>query len=677
MADDRAWLLESFEDALGDDDALLKDSSLVREIQDIGGRYVLGSALGQGGQKKIITCQDKFTQRNLAMAVLRDGEKLSNNEAFINEARISAHLEHPNIVPLYDLGLNEDNKPYFTMKLLSGSNLQEIIENKKQTLNEGLEIFLKVCDAMAYAHSQGVLHLDLKPENIQIDDFGQVLVCDWGLAQKINQANEENLGKVKGSLAYMAPEQLSGTTLSVCSDIYALGGVLYSLLLGESPYSPSELKKRLKANDLQPECLSSKKLANLPKGLQAVFIKAIEHKAEDRYQSVTALSSEIRAYIAGFATNAENPNILTILKKIIIRHKALSSVLLLSIALVSILLTLSILRINNGKKLARQAQVIAEKSELKTRVLLADLKVEENKNKAISRSAAKAFFKIAMADYTKGKYEDSLKAVQEALKLDNQLKSAWDLRGKLEFGYLRFSQAKQSLRKGSQSSKQLWLIELADKGASKEGESKPSAKQIYDVRREIVRGKFKFSGLHALMFYNMVKNYSIEERWMFAEQSYRDNHKFFAGRDDEANFKRIEKGGLYSVDASGNEGTRMTIVLHELPIVSLDLSSSGVKTLGGLKGMPLKTLDISNTTVSSIEPLKASAIEKLNLFNCNVFDLSPLKETKIKHLILGGSPVDIKVLKHCKSLKNLELPKNVYSEKLLEELQLTGKVTYR
>ena len=175
----------------------------------------------------------------------------------------------------------------------------------------------------------------------------------------------------------------------------------------------------------------------------------------------------------------------------------------------------------------------------------------------------------------------------------------------------------------------------------------------------------------------MVKNYNIEERLMFAEQSYRDNHKFFAGRQDDANFKLQKLGEYYSIDASGNKGTRMTIVLFELPITSLNLSGSGVKQLEGLRGMSLRSLDISNTAVSSISALKETKIEYLNLCDTNVFDLSPLRDTQIKHLVLGDSPLDIKVLKHCKSLEALELPNNVYSEKLLEGLKLLDKVIYR
>ncbi|WDE99259.1 protein kinase [Lentisphaera profundi] len=678
MDRDKSWLMESFDEALGDEKSLLKDSALVREIKDLGGRYKIGTSLGKGGQKNILSCEDKFTQRQLAMAVLRDSQKLSHNESFINEARIAAHLEHPNIVPLYDLGLNEDNEPYFTMKLLSGDNLQQKIEKRDLSLNEKLEVFLKVCDAMSYAHAQGIIHLDLKPDNIQVDDYGQVLVCDWGLAQKISEV--EGRGQLKGSLGYMAPEQVKGESLSTACDIYALGGVLYALLSSKSPHSPhspSALKERLTGPDIAFQVLSPEELKNIPKSLQAVFVKALSIAKQDRYQTVGELSNEIRAYIGGFATSAENPGLMTVMKKTIKRHKTLSVVLMSSVIFITVLTLLSILRINDEKKQADYARKKAELSELKSKTLLVDLNQEQRQGRIISDSAAELFFQNATNAYKEGLYKESFSAIEQVTQLNPELKKAWDLQGKLLFGMLRFREAQESLKHGTMDKKNKWLIELADLGKTSEGMDKPSARQIYDVRRHIVRGKYKFSGLHAVMFYNMVKNYNIEERWMFAEQSYRDNHRFFAKQSDQVNFKVSQSEGYYTVDASGNKGTRMTIVLSGLPIVNLNLSSSGVKSLNNLRGMPLRKLDISHTQVSSISHLVSTQIEELNIRDTQIFDLSPLRQTQIKRLELGDDPIDIRSLKYCKQLEYLEIPKNVYSEKLLEELKLTDKVVYR
>jgi serine/threonine protein kinase len=163
------------------------------EILQLDQRYSGEVPLNQGGMKMILQCRDELTDRPIAKAIMQE---ISSNDAvddFIAEARLTASLEHPNIVPVHDLGLTPEGEPFFTMKLLSGENLQQILKGLRQQdkiyienypLEVLLEIFIKVCDAMAYAHSKNILHLDLKPANIQVDDYGQVLVCDWGLAKR-------------------------------------------------------------------------------------------------------------------------------------------------------------------------------------------------------------------------------------------------------------------------------------------------------------------------------------------------------------------------------------------------------------------------------------------------------------------------------------------------------------
>ena len=202
----------------GKDQKELDEGTLV--FKTIEQRYTNEAFVGSGGMKIIQSEFDSYCQRSVARAALKNSDKSA--ETFINEARILARLEHSNIVPLYDLGLDENDLPYFTMRLLGGKNLQEILDEQSSTNQKTeslfsqqqlLEVFLKVCDAVSYAHTKGVLHLDLKPDNIQIDQFGEVLVCDWGLARIVddlaNPASSEssrdlNLensvdGKIKGT----------------------------------------------------------------------------------------------------------------------------------------------------------------------------------------------------------------------------------------------------------------------------------------------------------------------------------------------------------------------------------------------------------------------------------------------------------------------------------------------
>ena len=157
-------------------------------------KYELDHVVGEGGMKTVYQTTDFDSNRKVAMAVLSRESKPSMVRRFVREARITAMLEHPNIVPIHDVGVNEEGEPYFVMKYVEGENLSTILKKlrdgaakyrKRYTVSYLLDIFQRVCNAIAFAHSKGVLHLDLKPSNIQVSDFGEVLVVDWGIAKII------------------------------------------------------------------------------------------------------------------------------------------------------------------------------------------------------------------------------------------------------------------------------------------------------------------------------------------------------------------------------------------------------------------------------------------------------------------------------------------------------------
>ncbi|WDE99041.1 serine/threonine-protein kinase [Lentisphaera profundi] len=182
-------LKKVFDDAVCDEQ---NSGKLYQQLKNSTERYTHQTELGQGGMKTVSLVKDTLTGRAVAKATLKDDTRRETSERFLREARICARLEHPNIVPLHDLGLDEAGDVYFTMKLVEGISFQELIEeieaNKSDvSLSELLDIFVKICDAVSYAHSQQIIHLDLKPENIQISHFGEVMVCDWGLARDLSQ----------------------------------------------------------------------------------------------------------------------------------------------------------------------------------------------------------------------------------------------------------------------------------------------------------------------------------------------------------------------------------------------------------------------------------------------------------------------------------------------------------
>src|SRR6187402_1885454 len=211
--------------------------------------------LGRGGMRRIHPATDRNLLRHVALKRLdRELAKVPMyREGFIAEAQMTGQLEHPNIVPVHELAVSSEGVPYFTMKLVQGINFDTWLRDPShavgstERLQEGLEIFLKVCDAMAYAHHRGVIHRDLKPENIMVAGFGQVYLMDWGLARLTKtrpasgeRAQMEAPGAV-GTPTFMAPEQARGNPedMDERSDVFGLGAILYEIVSGRMPYGAS------------------------------------------------------------------------------------------------------------------------------------------------------------------------------------------------------------------------------------------------------------------------------------------------------------------------------------------------------------------------------------------------------------------------------------------------------
>lgn len=299
-------------------------------------KYKFRKSIGQGGMKVVIQVKDRDTTRDIAMAMLPDAQSRPKQEIlrFIEEARITASLEHPNIVPVHDIGVDDCGSPYFTMKLIRGETLASVLRKlhdgdpeylENYPLDKLLRIFLKICNGVAFAHSKGVLHLDLKPENVQLGDYGEVILMDWGLAklvsvpenddsmpldaQVVSQGSRTGNGVRKGTPGYMAPEQAAGNEnqKSFRTDVYSLGAILYSLLTYCNPLEGNDVKKLLIATirgDVIPPSQRAPERF-IPAGLEAVVLKAMTVDPAGRYSGAKELRNEVLAFLSGFATHAE------------------------------------------------------------------------------------------------------------------------------------------------------------------------------------------------------------------------------------------------------------------------------------------------------------------------------------------------------------------------------------
>jgi len=396
-------------------------------------KYAVGEEVGSGGMKSVRRAHDQNASRDVAMAVLQEGKTEPRFiRRFVREARLTAALEHPNIVPVHEIGVAEDGRPYFTMKLLGGESLHSALQKlaagapeyrKRYTLARLLQIFLGAGNAVAFAHSRGVIHLDLKPANIQVGDFGEVLVLDWGLAKIMERAGALALpealrvvhteGVVRGTPGFMAPEQTRGeySKFDERTDVYALGAVLLTLLTGKLP-GPHEMP----AFDRR-----------VPVALQAVTLKAMAADPADRYQSVRSLLRDVQAFLAGYATSAQQASTLTLLWLLIKRQKVAVSLVAVSLVVILTIGVVAFVRIARSERVALTA--------------LEQIEQEQAANRKLGLLAAPRVFQRAGELLRAYDFEGGMEQLNFALALDSTLVSAWSLKGWLHISRLEFEEA--------------------------------------------------------------------------------------------------------------------------------------------------------------------------------------------------------------------------------------------
>ncbi len=676
-------------------------------------KYDIGGVVAQGGMGAILNAREATIERTVAMKVMLDSSSPADLGRFIAEAKVTGQLEHPNIVPIYELSVDENDQVFYTMKMVRGITLRKVLELmaggaaatvKKYPLGALLTIFQKVCDALAFAHSKGVIHRDLKPENIMLGDFGEVLLMDWGLAKVLDaqhtvptafassairslvhsavrddlSASATMAGAIMGTPQYMAPEQARGEVelLDARSDIYALGAILYYLLVLRPPISGTdamEIVGRVAAGRTDPLDVT-KKHAHLPGGrvpdsLAAVVGKAMALQPAARYQSVADLQADLAAYQDGFATSAEKAGAWKQCTLFIKRHKVAA---------------------------ASAALIVSLTAGFLVKVLASERRALETIGRL--RGTAPTFYEQAQALIEKQQFSGALEKIVYAIELAPDNASYQFLKGNIFESLGRLTEAQAAydlvLRRDSTHAFARENRDLCAQLLREQDGHTELSKASLNKLNLLMRKQGRTAEAIATLRETSKDRKALMDTWraVLAKAGINDLTSSYLALGDDGLFElRLgarKAGGKLLDDISFLRGMPLKMLgidatnvsdltpLAGAPLEVLDMRNTPVSDLGPLRTMKLRELEIPGTKVTDLTPLKAMPLKRLNIVdngitdlgplagmplaalfmsNTKVADLSPLRGMPLAELEIGATPVkDLSVLKGMK-LKRLVL----------------------
>ena len=631
--------------------------------------------IDEGGMGSIVEVEEAQTGRPVALKVMHP-EMMDSDEAierFYLEAKVLARLEHPNIVPLHVLKVDREARPFYTMKKVQGQTLQGIISGLRKgdpnvvaeyPLDRLITVFHKVCDAMAFAHSRGVVHRDLKPANIMVGEFGEVLVMDWGLAKVVGESDrvattdevpdvpgiQDDLeagsmtisaaagaltreGAVMGTPQYMAPEQATGriSDIDERSDVFALGGILYALLTLHPPFFGRDVRDILsrvaRAEVENPMAFMNVKavkkvfpttqddfsLGHCPSGRiphapAAIAMKAMNVQPEKRYQKVSEMQADIDAWRNGYATTAEGASLMRQLGLLIYRNPVFS----LAIGAVLLLGIWFGVKIHKSREAAERAL--------------------EHRRELVPAYEGEARARIAQH-----KFDEALGWLDQCIAAMPTRASAFVLKGNIYQTQFRFKESIDAYDQALELRPGLKLVERS----RKESEAMLRMRRS-DVFASSQRGRKLVSFLES------------QER--FAEAS-AVRKRLDGVREDIAASLHNWRVRMKRAGASGSitnrlrtANDRLVLNLEGLPITTLrflqgirlnvlNLRGQDPRLLAEVKGLPLTELRLSDMPLDSLEPLRGMSLRELHLDGTGIEDLAPLKGMPLRILNLNGTAV--------------------------------------
>jgi len=699
-------------------------------------RYDERGLIGQGGMGEVVLCIDRDIRRPIALKRMLPSaaEDPSRRARFVEEAQVTGQLEHPNIVPIHELGRAPDGTAYFTMKLVKGKSLADLLRDMRFTrdgsrqtadgseekrrgtgdcrvptadlashasrithhepipsLGDLLQIFLKVCDGVAFAHSRGVIHRDLKPANIMVGDYGEVLVMDWGLARILRPDDRRQMrddsgqrveshasrvtrqesppqiasdrqeitalqtmaGSMLGTPAYMSPEQAKGELehIDARSDIWSLGAILYEILTleraitGETTYAI--LAGVLKGNIVPPEQRAPTR--NVPRELSAIAMKCLRRTRAHRYGSVLDLKRDLALYLEGRSVSAAPDTFAQAFVKLVKRNKRVSAAIAAAALIIIAVVGVAFVRVTRERDRAQASDETARKER-------DDARKARDSQRATALAASERFARQAALAAENYRWAEANERLDDAQAVCPDGPWAPYARGRL-------AQIKGDHEGAIKLFDEALKLAPGQKELSAAREKSASLLQRVAEARKALKEAGKLANWQVAE--KIGDTFDEAENWREAAQAYEQALQLLppnVPRDELENKLGNARAwiaceGFYdSIRALTPDQQRSRILakmaeIHGKTIglnasrhqdgrlVYLQFSGATPSYVQPLKGLPLTYLGVREPRLFDLRPLKGMPLERLEIDYTWVRDLGPLRGIRLKYLQIARTRV--------------------------------------